>query len=231
MNGSYYQDPRSALKTAWDQLVESVDQAISFKIEKADQLDQALEQLNIEPNQKKQSAQRIIVHYRALESIRNNRQTQLDRILATEKATENSDDLLKQKKELLKQRHQELCGDYFGDPKGQLDQAWQKYQTALKHGATGEMTLDTYQALDGERKQIEAQLYDIEQQFSAPASNHRTFDQLTVDAIHEQVKEFKALPLQKTKVLVQANLMEIAARATKTALTNAGYIYIPQTQE
>ena len=225
MNGYYYQDPRSALKTAWDELVKSVDQANGFKIERADQLDDVLTQLRTDQTPQKKEARRKIVHYRKLETIRNNRQTQLNRILATEKAAENPDDLLKQQKELLKQAYHELCGDYFGDPKGLLDQAWQKYQTDLIHGSTDESSLDVYQGLEESRKKIEAQLYAIEQQLSAPTSEHRTFDQLTTDTIIEQVKEFKAL--LKAKDIAKVNLHEIAAKATQTALINAGYIYLP----
>jgi hypothetical protein len=225
MNGHYYQDPRSALKTAWDGLVKSVDQANGFKIERADQLDDVLAQLRTDQTPQKNGARQKIVHYKKLEAIRNNRQTQLNRILATEKAAENPDDLLKQQKELLKHTYHELCGDYFGDPKGLLDQAWQKYQTGLAHGSTDESSLDVYQGLEESRKTIEAKLYEIEQQFSAPISAHRTFDQLTIDTIIEQVKEFKAL--LKAKDIAKVSLSKIAAKATQTALINAGYIYIP----
>lgn len=243
LNGSYYEDPRSALKVAWDELVQSVYTATDFKVERADQLDNALAELlfidpcNVnDPDGEKKSANDKIEHYKNLETMRNRRQAQLNQILASEKADQNLEETLKNQKEMLKQTHLKLCGHYFGDPQGQLDQAWQKYQNEKTHGLDGEDSLAAYQALDQSRKEIEAKLYEIEQQLSTPVDHH-TFEQLTIQSINQQIQAFtKELQLtpaptkkDKSKKVIAAIAIDelkrrIAATATKAALTNARYI-------
>jgi hypothetical protein len=242
LNGSYYEDPRSALKGAWDELVQSAYTAIGFKVERSDQLDALAELLyndpcNVsDPDGKKESANKKIKHYKDLETMRNRRQAQLNQILATEKVGLNLEETLKNEKAMQEQMHLKLCGHYFGDPQGQLDQAWQTYQNEKSHGLEGEESLAAYQALDESRKKIEAELYKIEQRLSTPVSHH-TFEQLTIESINKQIqaftKELKLTPAptkkdKSTKVITAIAIDElkrrIAATATKAALTSASYI-------
>ncbi len=238
MNGSYYQDPNSTLKKAWDKLVEAVYAAIGFNVKRADQFDAIFDQLNldpdalfdqlgidVDPNDKKAFAKTKIDGFKAIVAKRDARQNQLNQILSTEKAALNFEEDLKLRKELLKQKYQELCGDYFGDWNGQLDQAWRKYQTAIARGLTGEDTLVAYQGLDTYRKQIEAELYDIEQQLSIPASTTRTYEVLTTESITQEIQELKTMQ-QAEADLSGVDWNGIASNAAKTALVGAGYILL-----
>lgn len=241
LNGAYYQDPKSMLKMAWDELVQYVSQ-VGLNIESADQLESISDQLKRDQTPAKQSALSKIDIFKDAEELRNQRQAQLNRILATEKIVANPEELLKQQQAELKQKHHTLCGDYFGDPNGQLDQAWRRYQTAIADGSNDESPLAAYQKLETERKKIEARLYQIEQQFSSPVS-FQTFEQLATEALEQQLLEFKTIgkttSLFKTKKsllraknlcvepkdpFLSANFDAIAAKATRTALSDAGYI-------
>ncbi len=225
MNGSYYQDPKSTLKLAWDKLVEAVHTAIGVNVERADQLDAVSAQLNVDANEAKETAKRKIDYFKKIEEKRDARQTQLNRILGIEKAASNPEENLKLKKDLLKQKYQELCGDRFGDPNGKLHQAWEKYQTALAHGSTGEDFLASYQKLDAYRRQIEAELYAIDQQLSIPTSATCTYEVLTTQSITQEVEELKRI--QKTESdLSGVDWSGIAASTAKVALVGAGYILL-----
>lgn len=226
MNGSYYQDPKSTLKQAWDRLVKAVHDAIGVKVESADQLDVISSQLDIDSTKEKKLAKSKIIGFKVIENKRNARQDQLNQILSIEKAASSPEENLKLRKELLQQRYQELCGNYFGDPNGQLHQAWVKYQTALAYGSTGENTLAAYQALDTYRRQIEAELYSIDKQLSIPASTTRTYEMLTTESITREVKELQKV--QKTESdLSGVNWSDIASTATKAALIGAGFLLLP----
>lgn len=165
MNGSFYEDPKSILKKAWDKAASS---------------------------------------YLHLEKIRNNRQAQLDKIVATEKASTDLDEQLKQKKTFLMQRHRELCGDYFADPSGQLHQAWTS-------DPAGE-----YLKLEEERKKIEAELSAIDHQLSISPSTSYTV--LTEQSIASQIDKLS----QEASV----DWKRLAASAAQVTLLAAGYIII-----
>ena len=181
LNGSYYQDPNSSLKRIWDKVVETVNDAIGYKVERKEQLEEVSNQLKVDENEAKKTAQGKIDQFKRVEKLRNDRQNQLNQILSTEKAAANPEDKLKiktQKEALLKQ-HRELCGNYYGDRNGKLDQAWQKQDLAA------------YQKLETQRKQIEAQLHTIDQQLSIPATTDRTYEVLTTESINKQITELK----------------------------------------
>jgi hypothetical protein len=225
MNGSFYQDPQSTLKKAWDKLVESVCAAIGFHMERADQLDTVSAQLSTDSNDAKKFAKTRIDAFKGIEKKRDTRQSQLNLILSTEKAASNPKENLEMKRDLLKQKHKELCGNYFGDPNGTLDQAWQKYQTALAYGSTHELSLAAYQELETYRKQTEAELYDIEQQLAIPASTTRTYEVLTTESITKEVEELKKIQ-QSESDLSGVNWRGIASKAAQVALLGAGYLLL-----
>jgi hypothetical protein len=221
MNGSYYQDPKSTLKTAWDKLVQAVHTAIGVNVERSDQLDTVSAELDVDPNEAKEIAKKKIDHFKTIEKKRDARQNQLNQILSTEKAALNPEENLRLKQDLLKQRYQELCGSYFGDPNGQLHQAWTKYQTALAHGSTGENSLDSYQKLDAYRRQIESELYSIDQQLLIPASTARTYEVLTTEQMTQEVEALKKI--QKTESdLSGIDWSGVATSAAKAVLVGAG---------
>jgi hypothetical protein len=224
MNGSYYQDPKSTLKMAWDRLVNAVEIAIGFKVERADQLDAVSVQLDVDPNEAKKTAKEKIDHFKVIEQKRDKRQNRLNQIIGLEKTASNVEDDLKLRKELLKQKHRELCGNYFADPNGELHKAWEKYQTTLAEGSTGENSLKEYQQLDEYRKQIEAELYHIDTQLLIPAST-RTYEILTIDSIAQEINRLKEI--QKTESsLSGVDWSGIASNAAKVASIGAGYIFL-----
>jgi hypothetical protein len=180
MNGSYYQDPHSVLKKSWDKLVKAVQKAIGIQVDREDRLDTLLAQLDIAPNEAKKSARQSIEKYKEIEQKRDDCQSWLNQIFGTEKAALNLEkgvkinleEQLKAHKGCLKQNYQKLCGNYFGDPNGLLDQAWQKYQAALTQDPTDTSSITDYKNLEVNRKKTEAQLHEIEQLLAIPASNH-----------------------------------------------------------
>lgn len=224
-NGSYFQDPQSSLKQAWDKIVESVHGALGFKVESADQLDAVSAQLDTDSNEVKEVAKKNISKFKAKEGKRDERQNQLNHILSIEKAASNPKENLELKKNLLKQRYQELCGNYFGDPNGQLHQAWEKYQTALAHGSTGEWTLAAYQEKDTYRRQIEAELYDIEQQLAIPVSTTHTYEVLTTESITKQVEELKKIQ-QNESDLSGVDWKRMALNAAEVALVGGSLLLL-----
>jgi hypothetical protein len=188
LNGDYYQDPNSRLKQKWDQVVETAQTALGTKIGKLDQLEEIYPQLQSGTSNQKIAAKTAIDSYRALEKQRDEQQSQLNRIVSLEKTVENYDNnLLDQKRIKLQEKHKELCGDYYGDPKGQLDQAWRRYQTAVLHGSTENYSLERYNQLETNRKQIEAQLFNILQQSSLPVPDPHVYEELTEILINSQI--------------------------------------------
>jgi hypothetical protein len=223
MNGSYYQDPNSILKRAWDKMVELVQLALGFKVERADQLDGVFAQLNNDSNDANINAKRSIDDFKRLEKNRDTLQNQLNQILSFEKTASDpkaTQENLETKRNLLKQKHKELCGNYFGDPNGTLHQAWEEYQTALAHGSTHELSLAAYQELDTYRKQIEAELYDIERQLGIPASATHTYEVLTTQSITKQIAKLQEI--QRTVPnLSKYNWSNVAAKAAKDTIFEA----------
>ncbi len=227
MNGSYYQDPESNLKKNWDKLVVSVKTAVGTDVERFEQLPTISSQLESAPSSERiEDAKRKVNSYQFIEKKRNNRQAQLGRIVATEKASKpNTDEQLRLKKESLLKKHRELCGDYFGDPNGKLDQAWRKYQTALQHGSTGEHSLTAYENLEKQRKQIEAKLYSVEQLLAIPANPERTYETLTATSIARQIEDVKAAQAKESG-LSGIDWKGIGATAATTTLITAGYFLL-----
>ncbi len=193
MNGNYYQDPNSGLKKAWDKVVECSMKALNIKVDRLEQLPEIRSQLETTPEtEEKTEAKRKISFYHAIETKRNARKAQLEIIIATEKASlPNFQEQLKQKKEALIKEHKDLCGNYFGDSNGKLDQAWRRYETAINHGSTGENSLRAYEALEERRKVIESELHMVDEQLSIPSNPHRTIETMTTESIAKQIQEYK----------------------------------------
>ena len=182
LNGAYYQDPNSELKQAWDTLVITVKNA-GLDAERADQLQDIAKKLESSTREQATTAKNAIGSYQKLQETRDQWQRQLNKILGAEKTEKTKaaelENSLKVKKAQLQQRQHELCGDYFGDSRGLLDQAWQTHQDA------------TYQALEIERRKIEAELWEIGQQFAISASSGHTFAVLTAEKIQAEVNKLK----------------------------------------
>jgi hypothetical protein len=188
LNGAYYQDPDSELKKGWDNLVKAVRDA-GLNVERLDQLEEITKKLESSTNEKAATAQNKIISYQTLNETRNQWQRQLTKILGEEKAESAAlENQLKVKKEQLQQRHRELCGNYFGDSRGKLDQAWQKYQT---EGT--EIALNAYKALETERKKTEAELWEIDQELTISVSADRTFEVLTTNKIQAELVKLDEL--------------------------------------
>jgi hypothetical protein len=218
MNGSYYQDPNSGLKKAWDKVVASSMKALNVKVERLEQLPEIRSQLEPSDTEEKAEAKKKIGYYQAIETKRNARKAQLERIIAIEKASlPNFQEQLKQKKEALLKEHNELCGNYFGDSNGKLDQAWKRYQTAIEHGSTGEHSLKAYQDLEERRKTIEAELQMVDEQISIPSSPDRTIESLTTDSIAKQIEQLKGAHANESK-LSGVDWREMAIVATEAAV-------------
>ncbi len=154
LNGQFYEDPASALKQAWDEVIafqptirirEDIDAIITFDA----------------------TTQPVIETYLGLEAERNRVEDNLRKITEWETATpigaaSVNEQLISQRKMLL-QRKDELCGPNHFD--GLIDVAWQNYQRS--HDETA---LEKYQELDRERKNIDAQLFYCEQHIALSAS-------------------------------------------------------------
>jgi hypothetical protein len=224
MNGSYYQDPQSKLKINWDKLVVSVKTALGTDVERFEQLPKISSQLETAPaSEQIEDAKRKVHSYQFIEKKRNDRQAQLERIVAIQKgSTANTDEQLRLKKESLLKEYRELSGDYFGDPKGKLDQAWRKYQTAIQHGSTGEHSLTAYENLEKQRKQIEAKLYSVEQLLATPSTPQHTYETLTTLSIARQIEDLKRAQTRESG-LSGIDWKGIAATAATTTLLTAGY--------
>lgn len=207
MNGSYYQDPKSTLKKAWDNLVET-SRAAGVHITGKDNLEEARKKLEEIP----QAKAAIDIYFR-IDEIRKRRETHLNSIIATEKASTDLEDQLKRTKSLLEQKHRELCGDYFADPKGKLHQAW-------SNDFSGE-----YLKLEEQRKQIEAELHEIDRQLAVPISGHRTYEFLTEMSLSERIAALTKVQEQE-KDLAGVNWRTLAANVATASMLAAGYILI-----
>jgi hypothetical protein len=228
MNGDYYQDPKSSLKRTWDTLVDKVGIALGVRTETLEQLGEISDQLNSgSPTEEKEAAKSAIETYLFIEKKRNDRQAQLNLIISTEKTTEPlTDDTLTQQKTSLQQRLRELCGDYYGDPNGKLDQAWKEYQTAVDQGFPTDSTknfLDAYNGLEKEKRQTEAKLFETEQRLLLPISSERSFEALTTASIQAQIDTLTADQSSESD-LSGVDWGRLASSAAKVALISAGYI-------
>jgi hypothetical protein len=179
--------------------------------------------LNEEPfTEEKESAKRAIDAYRWVEKKRDARQKQLHLIIGTEKTDVDPEEQLKLQKELLQQKHLELCGGYFGDPHGTLDGAWQKYQTAISCALPGEELLAAYKELDEYRKQVEAKLFDLGKELAIPASTDRTYEVLATESITSKINALENLQKMGSD-LTRVDWKGVARSARRTALITAGY--------
>ena len=224
MNGSYYQDPKSGLKKNWDKLAVSVRKALNVEVER-NQLPTISSQLEKAPEtEDTRTAKSKIISYLAVEKKRDERQAQLERIIATEKAsTPTFEEQTKSKKEALQKRHRELCGEYFGDANGKLDKAWRQYQTAIQSGSSGEFFLKVYKSLEEQRKTIEAELHSLEKQSTIPATPESTFEALTTSSVSKQIETLKDTQIKESN-LSGVNWKGLGLSAAKMTLLAAGYI-------
>ncbi len=157
-------------------------------------------QLKNPENTEKEQARSAISKFILLEKARNDKQKQLDQIIATQKTGSLPlQDDFNAKKHILETRQQELCGNYFKDPNGLLDQAWSKYVQAEANSSTdANSLLEAFTKLDEERKQIDAQLFKINQHLMISPSPERSFEKLTEVAISKEIKTLTELKTHET---------------------------------
>jgi len=222
LNGEFFQDPRSTLKKAWDNVVISIKEALELKIEFRNELEAVTTQLKSRTsNETTQKAEVAIDSYTRLEKKRDSVETRLNEIISVEK----TDLVAPPSEDALRQRQKELCGNYYQDPSSLLDKAWKKYQKALtdSHANAPEL-LNTYNLLENERKHTEILLKRLGS--IAPAT--RGLEVLTIHSINEEIASLKK---EKTneEALTGIDWKKTAIAATKVSAAAAGYAmtYVP----
>lgn len=187
LNGEFFQDPASALKKAWDVVVKCVHETLNKNIENRSELEGFEHELNTQPQTDAiETASRSIGAYKMLETRRDKVEARLNEILSSEKAEPEAG----LSRDALKNRQQELCGNYYADPNGQLDQAWKKYQAALSsNDGSAHALLNAYNRLETERKNNEILLQRLDS--IAPALPERTLEALTTQLIQNQIAQLK----------------------------------------
>lgn len=205
MNGDYYQDPKSILKMKWDILTDAVNStALGRSIERREQLEEIYEGLAILSKVSKVAketltAQSAIEDYKDEEKKRDHCQQRLNEIICMEKASENFTQRLLDYKKIRQRAYGELCGQYFGDPNGELDKAWQKFQKAeIENSPNKDSLLKEYQNLDEDRKKIEAQLYFVDQYLSLDSTHSETYEMMVQQFIENKISQLTA-PLKEQK--------------------------------
>lgn len=183
LNGEFFQDPRSTLKKAWDNVVTSVQEALKLKVESREQLQHISTQLKSVPvDETIEKAESSIYYYTHLEKTRNNAETRLNEIINVEKA-----DLIDPLSEnVLRQRQKELCGNYYQDPNSLLDKAWKAYQEALSENSDSVCApalLEKYNLLEKERKHTEILL----KRFNSAARTDRGIEAFTNETINAEI--------------------------------------------
>ena len=120
LNGTFYEDPFSQLKQAWDLLVETLFSLFHIEIKTREEING----LSLP------GATGVIQNYLGLEKTRDQIEKSLQKIISIEKASDGNhsieDDLREEKNRLLR-RKEELCGSYCN---GLLDTAWKNYKNA-----------------------------------------------------------------------------------------------------
>lgn len=236
LNGAYYQDPKSKLKQCWDKLIETVRIALGVSVQMRAEVNTILTQLNADsspssvnadssPSSDKLSAKTAIEEFLQSEKTRDETEKQLEVIIAKEKILPNKINELTSERKTLEARHLELCGKYFMDTDGLLDQAWVKFQEAIKNGASDTKNLsDKFYKLEEERKQIENKLFNIAQQLSIPSFSG-SIETLTIASIQEEIRLLEA---SKTTASGQSGIdwkrTAAIASAMGTTALSAGYI-------
>ncbi|MBS0604656.1 MAG: hypothetical protein JSS60_06435 [Verrucomicrobia bacterium] len=220
MNGSFYQDPKSLLKKAWDRIVEHVKNALSIDVTERGQLDGLSSHLDsLASTPEREQAKSAIKNYISTEQKRDRIQAQMTQIVSSQKtgpkATELNTSLLTERK-TLENRQKELCGSYFQDPDSLLDKAWKSCER-------DPALLDAYQQLDSERKSIETRLISINHQLSIPASSDRTIEVLSLESMTAQLQALEETKSKATN-LAGIDWKQTAYNAAKLALVTGGYV-------
>ncbi|GEM_PF-6661703 len=188
LNGYFFQDPRSALKKAWEIAVRCVKTALNENLTEHKELDVFADKLEKQPQTPEvETASRSIIGYKMLEKSRDKAQSRLKEILAVEKADDASRSL-----DALKKRQRELCGNYYGDRNGLLDKAWREYKDALNDphlASSAQLFLNAYNLLETERKNNEVLLKRLNS-ITPEVANH-TIETLTMQSIQTQIDQLK----------------------------------------
>jgi hypothetical protein len=203
LNGSFFQDPASLLKQAWDLVVNTVKAALGKEVVSRGELEGITTELKTTPEDL--AAAKAIEDFIQLEKKRDLRKKQLETLIGIEKtgseATSVQDALVKERDALLK-RQKELCGHYYGDANSLLDQAWKAYQNVP--------TDNQYHKLEIERKSNDATLFTLEQHLAFPTSSDRTIEDLTAECIAFEIKTLE----EKKKVESKQAGVDLLATVT-----------------
>lgn len=209
LNGSFFQDPASLLKQAWDLVVNTVKAALGKEVVSRGELEGITTELKTTPEEP--AAAKAIENYIQLENKRDLRKKQLETLIGIEKtgsaATSVQDSLVKERDALLT-RQKELCGHYYGDANSLLDQAWKTYLKVP--------TDNQYHKLEIERKSNDATLFTLERHLSFPTSSDRTIEDLTTQFIASEIKTLE----EKKKVESEQAGVDLVA----TALTVVNFV-------
>ncbi len=199
LNGAYYEDPKSLLKKAWDELVERVQIALGIHVNDRSQLDQVLLDLNTLHPDARQEAIQAISTYLKLEKKRDGLQEKLEQIIASQKTGSLPlQEIFLREKQKLENRHIELCGHYFKDPNGLLDQTWSKYVQAQTNGSSeAPSLLEQFNQLEEERKQTEGKLFIVNQHLNVSAAAERSYLRLAENAFQEKIDALNQLKIDK----------------------------------
>ncbi len=204
LNGSYYQDPASLLKKAWDSIVDTIDTTFNVRIKTREELDSAperiFENLNAITDRDKFNTKSVvysnttiaITDYIKLEEERDAIQAQIKKIVVTQKTEPKFEKTLSDQLKALEARQKELCGEYYQDPRGLLDQKWRASQAGNSDASAEFFTLET------ERKSNEAKIFALREQISAGVISGRDIEAVTAESIDKKVVELEKKKLEES---------------------------------
>lgn len=213
LNGSFYQDPKSLLKQTWDSIVNNILTTFSIRIETREELESVPKEImqdltkecgtmatndyNIKSDMLN-NTNITISNYIKLEKERDAIQTQIKEIVSTQKTVTTGpsfQDTLSTQLMTIEDRQKELCGEYYQDPRGLLDQKWKASQAG---GSDASTLHDEFLSLETERKSNEAQIFALREQISVLATSGRTIEALTTESIKEKVAELETAKLDES---------------------------------
>jgi hypothetical protein len=223
LNGSYFQDPQSPLKQAWDALVTKVSDT---RLHHRSDLDALLEQTN-----ECVDARSCINKYLLLETQRDTSEAILKKIISIQKNGPNASYItrsLEGQRNVLKGRQKQLCGNFYEDPASLLDIQWKAYQEALRVSSPEATSLfNAFQTLDTERKEIDSSLYFLDQQLSlAATSEEQPLPGLL--AIQRQIDTLHGSPQEQELLAGTVNWRTTASTVHRVTLWNIASDLLPR---
>lgn len=186
LNGSYFQDPLSLLKQAWDAAIKAIEELFQGTVIQT--REDLKEKYHIFQSSNRTKETQLIQAYFNLEEERSTCQEALKKQIS-----QTTESCIEERKQKLQKRKEALCGTFYEDPTGLLDQAWKKYIRAVQSSASNtEKLLKSYQQLEQKRKLIDVELSILHENTNTSSSfSKRSIEILAENAITERLKEIE----------------------------------------